>query len=75
MLGHPVDAENHVTSCDLHVLVQEAAEPVSSLGPDRRAEGCGSAACGRVRTERSVRMVRVAVLDVLPGSSLDRSQM
>src|SRR5690349_849155 len=26
----PVGAENPVTSCDLHVLVDEAAEPVSS---------------------------------------------
>jgi hypothetical protein len=26
----PVGAENSVTSCDVHVLVQKAAEPVSS---------------------------------------------
>ena len=26
----PVGAENPVTSCDLHVLVDETAEPVSS---------------------------------------------
>jgi hypothetical protein len=28
--SHPVGAENWVTSCDLQVLVDEAAEPVSS---------------------------------------------
>jgi hypothetical protein len=28
--GTPVGAENSVRSCDLHVLVDEAAEPVSS---------------------------------------------
>ena len=40
----PVGAENPVTSCDLHVLVYEAAEPVSSQRPDgrcRRAGECG----------------------------------
>ena len=30
----PVGAENPVTSCDLDVLVKEAAEPVSSDRPD-----------------------------------------
>jgi hypothetical protein len=51
---HPaevVGAENPVTSCDVHVLVEEAAEPVSS----ERADGCartrGSAGCGRVLIE------------------------
>ena len=32
-----VRAENPVTSCDLHVLVYETAEPVSSQRPDGRA--------------------------------------
>ena len=54
-----------VTSCDLHVLVNEAAEPVSSQWPDGRAGGRGSAACGRVLIERSVRTVGVVVVDVL----------
>ena len=40
-------AENPVMSCDLHILVEEAAEPVSSERPDGRAGGWGSAACGR----------------------------
>jgi len=32
--GDLVGAENPVTACDLHVLVDEAAEPVSSQRPD-----------------------------------------
>src|SRR6185437_15520418 len=48
-----------------HILVQKAAEPVSSQRPDGRAGGRGSAACGRVLTERSVRAVGVVVLEVL----------
>ena len=43
-----VGAENAVRSCDLHVLVHEAAEPVASEGMDGRARGRGSAAGGRV---------------------------
>jgi hypothetical protein len=43
----PVGAENPVTSCDLDVLVKEAAEPVSSEWPD---DECGivTAALARV---------------------------
>ena len=37
----PVGAENPVTSCDLHVLVEEAAEPVSSEGRMVAPEGGG----------------------------------
>ena len=44
-------AENSVTSCDLQILVNEAAEAVSSLRSDGRAGGRGSAACGRVLIE------------------------
>jgi len=36
---HLVGAENPVTSCDLDVLVKEAAEPVSSERPD---DDCGT---------------------------------
>ena len=43
----PVGAENAVTSCDLHVLVHETAEPVASEGLDGRAGGRGSRPCGR----------------------------
>ena len=34
----PVGAENPVTSCDLHILVYEAAEPISSQRPDGALE-------------------------------------
>ena len=46
-----VSAENAVTSHHLQILVQKAAEPVSSQWPDGRAGGRGSAACGRVLIE------------------------
>ena len=57
--AEPVGAENAVTSCDLHVLVQETAEPVASEGLDSCAGGRGSGPCGRVLIERSVWTVRV----------------
>jgi hypothetical protein len=41
LVADPVAAENPVTSCDLYVLVKEAAEPVSSERPDDRSGGCG----------------------------------
>ena len=47
-LAEPVDAENRDTSCDLQILVYQAAEPVASQGPDGRAGGRGSAAGWRV---------------------------
>ena len=47
----PVGAENSVKSCDLHVLVYETAEPVSSQRPDGRCAGRGSVAGGRVLIE------------------------
>jgi hypothetical protein len=57
--GDRVGAENHVASRDLHVLMYEAAESVSS----ERLDGCsrerGTGACGRVLMQRSVRTVRV----------------
>jgi len=40
-------AENAVTSCDLHVLVYETAEPVSSQRPEPAQERVGSGASGR----------------------------
>ena len=45
----PVGAKNAVTSCDLHVLVHETAEPVASEWldrPRRRAGECGRQADG-----------------------------
>jgi hypothetical protein len=60
-----VGAENSVTSCDLQILVYETTEAISSQWSDSRAGGRGSAACGRVLIERSVRAVHVVVLEVL----------
>jgi hypothetical protein len=42
-----VGAENRVTLCDLQVLVDEAAEPVSSEHADGRLGIWRDAACGR----------------------------
>jgi hypothetical protein len=60
-----VGAENPVMSCDLHVLVYEAAEPVSSQRPDGCSGERGSGACGRALMQRSVRPVRVVMLGEL----------
>jgi hypothetical protein len=60
-----VCAENTVTSCDLQILVYETAESVSSKRPDCRAGAWGNVACGRALMQRSVRTVRVVVLDEL----------
>jgi hypothetical protein len=60
-----VGAENAVRSCDLHILVYQAAESISS----QRSECCsgrwGSGACGRLLMQRPVRAMSVVVLDVL----------
>ena len=42
----PVGAENRVTSCNLHVFVDEAAEPISPERPDGRAGTWGVLAAG-----------------------------
>ena len=44
----PVGAENRVMLCDLHVLVEEAAEPVSSEYADGRPGGSSGVAHRRV---------------------------
>ena len=44
----PRGAENPVRSCDLQVLVQKAAEPVSSQRSDGCAGAFRSAASGRM---------------------------
>jgi hypothetical protein len=53
--GHPpldlVGAENRVTSCDMQVLVDEAAEPVSSEHAVGRPRTRRGAACGRALIE------------------------
>ena len=58
-------AENPVASRDLHILVYEATEAISSQGPDGRFGARGSAACLRLLTERPVRAMGVVVLEVL----------
>src|SRR5262245_46984895 len=50
----PVGAENRVTSGDLHVLVDEAAEPVTSQHADGRPRTWRDAARGRALIQRSV---------------------
>jgi hypothetical protein len=60
-----VGAENAVTSCDLHILVYQAAESISSQRPDGSSGRWGSGACGRLLMQRPVRALSVVVLDVL----------
>jgi hypothetical protein len=60
-----VGAENSVTLCDLHVLVYQATEPVSPHWPNGRSAGRGSGARGWLLVERSVRAVRVVMLEIL----------
>jgi len=61
----PVGAENAVMSCDLHILVYQAAESISSQRPEWRSGRWGSGACGRLLMQRAVRAMSVVVLDVL----------
>ena len=61
----PVGAENPVTSRDLHILVDETAEPVASQRPDDRSGGWRGTARGRALIQRSVRTVGVVMPDVL----------
>jgi Helix-hairpin-helix containing domain/AAA domain len=68
--GHPATTVHRVgadpvTSCDLPVLVYEAAEAVSSQRSERRFGRWGSGACGRLLMQRSVGAMSVVVLDVL----------
>jgi hypothetical protein len=66
-----VGAENPVTSCDLHVLVEEAAEPDSSERVDGRPGTWRAAACGRALIQGSVRAVGVEVLDILAQDDVE----
>ena len=63
--ARPVGAENPVTSRDLHILVDESAEPVASQRPDDRSGGRRRTARGRALIQRSVRTVGVVMPDVL----------
>jgi hypothetical protein len=63
----PVSAENSVTSCDLHVFMDESAEAVPAQWRNREIGRPGSAVvCWWALLERSVRPVRVVVVGVLP---------
>jgi hypothetical protein len=47
------------------MFVYEAAEAISSQQPDGRVGGRGSAPCGRVLAQRTVRAVGVVIREVL----------
>ena len=66
MIGYRVGAEYCVTSCDLGVFVDEAAEPIPPENA-RIRDGCGWVRTpgGRVLVQRPVRPVAVVVIDVL----------
>ena len=65
-------AENSVTSCDLQVLVDEAAEPVPSEHADGRRPGTWrGVGSGRVLVQKSVRSVRVEVLHILAQDDVE----
>ena len=57
-------------SCDLHVFVFEATEPISSQWPDGRAGAWVSVACGRVLTQRSMRAMRVVTSTKVRGAAV-----
>ena len=63
--GEGCGGREPVTSCDLHVLVYEAAEPVSSQWPNCRVAAWGSAVCRRLLSERPVWAMKVVVLGEL----------
>ncbi len=67
----PVGAENRVTSCDLQVLVDEAAESVSSEHADARSGTWWGVACGRALVQGSVRAVGVEVLEILTQDDVE----
>jgi len=66
-----VGAEYCVTSCDLGIFVDQAAEPVPPQNPDTCA-CCGRvlASGGRVLVQRPVRPVAVVVIGVLAEDQL-----
>ena len=61
-----VGAENGVTSCDLRIFMDRAAEPVAAENPDVCPEsGLMRAPGRRTLLQRPVRTVGVIVIDVL----------
>jgi hypothetical protein len=66
-----VSAEYVVTSCDLGVFVDQAAEPVPPQNPDTCAWGGRTLASGGwVLVQRPVRPMGVAMVDVLAEDQL-----
>jgi len=57
--------------CDLHVLVDEAAESIPSEHADARSGTRRGVACGRALVQRSVRAVGVEVLDILAQDDVE----
>ena len=60
-----VGAENPVTSRDLHILVDETAEPVASQRPSDGSGGWSGNARGRALIQRPMWAMSVVVLEVL----------
>ena len=58
-------AENPVTSRDLHILVYEASESISSERPGSGTGAWGSGTRGRPLMQRSVRTMSVVMLGEL----------
>ena len=64
-------AENGVTSRDLQVLVDEAAEPVPSEDADVRSRTRRDCTCGRSLIQGSVRPVGLEVLEILAQNDIE----
>ena len=74
MVAGLVGADEAVTSCDLRILVEEAAKPVASLNAD--VVVCGrdvGSAVGWVLVQGTVRPVAVVVIDVFVLAWADRN--
>jgi len=70
----PVGADKAVTSCDLRILVEEAAKPVASLNAD--VVVCGrdvGSAVGWFLVQGTVRPVAVVVIDVFAEGAVEMS--
>jgi hypothetical protein len=74
VVSHPVSAENAVTSRDLRILVEEAAEPVASENTDVIVGDRGvGPAIGWPLAEGPVRPVGVVVIDVFAEDVVEMS--
>src|ERR1022692_738644 len=72
--AEPVGADNAVTSCDLRILVDQAAEPVASANADIIVGwGAAGLAVGWLLAEGPVRPVGVVVVDVFAEDVVEMS--